>query len=81
MFLYRPEYYRRQIKSEQAAKRKRPDDVDNTADEQNITGLLEVMVEKHRNGPTGTAKLCFVPESMSITDWTELNPDAYGARQ
>ncbi|HOA14210.1 MAG TPA: replicative DNA helicase [Myxococcota bacterium] len=80
MFLYRPEYYKRQIKSEKSVRRGKPEETDVATEDQNITNLLEVMVEKHRNGPTGVAKLCFIPESMSITDWTEINPGDYGVR-
>lgn len=36
---------------------------------QEIRGLAEVIVAKHRNGPTGIAKLRFVEEQTRFEDW------------
>ncbi len=81
MFLYRPEYYSKAIRAEKAAKakgHKAPEGENPLGDDANIKGLLEVIVAKHRNGPTGTASLRFIPESMSITDWDGPKPEDYG---
>jgi replicative DNA helicase len=81
MFLYRPEYYRKLQKGSKFEKgnyKKGAADDNPIDDGENEKGLLEVIVAKHRNGPTGTAKLRFIPESMSITDWSDMKPDDYG---
>jgi len=82
MFLYRPEYYSKVIKAEKAAKVRRPKPGEGEGgpldEEKNVKGLLEVIVAKHRNGPTGIANLRFIPESMSISEWDGPNPDDYG---
>lgn len=59
MFLYRPEYYKI------------------TVDEEGMPtqGLGEVIVAKHRNGSTGTAKLKFVGKFTKFTDFD--SPAAY----
>lgn len=81
MFLYRPEYYSKVIRAEKAAKsRHKPAEGENPLEqEKNVKGLLEVIIAKHRNGPTGIANLRFIPESMSVSDWDGPNPDDYGA--
>jgi replicative DNA helicase len=53
MFLYRPEYYKI------------------TTDEDGFSthGLCECIVEKHRNGATGTVKLKFIGKFTKFTNW------------
>ena len=52
MLLYRPEYYLRQRGQE---------DDEGAAD---LRGVAEIIVSKHRNGPTGTVKLQFFQNFM-----------------
>ncbi len=58
MFLYRPEYY----------------DVTTSADGENIKGLTEVKIAKHRNGTLDTVKLKALLHIQKFIDWDE---DAY----
>jgi len=53
MFLYRPEYYKI------------------TTDEDGFSthGLCECIIEKHRNGATGTVKLKFIGKFTKFTNW------------
>jgi replicative DNA helicase len=39
-----------------------------------VRGLLEVIIAKQRNGPTGTANLRFIPETMQVA----VAADEYG---
>ncbi|RYY60553.1 MAG: replicative DNA helicase [Chitinophagaceae bacterium] len=55
MFLYRPEYY----------------DVTQSADGENIKGLTEVKIAKHRNGTLETIKLKALLHIQKFTDWDE----------
>jgi replicative DNA helicase len=55
MFLYRPEYY----------------DVTTSADGENIKGLTEVKIAKHRNGSLETVKLKALLHIQKFTNWDE----------
>jgi replicative DNA helicase len=55
MFLYRPEYY----------------DVTTSADGENIKGLTEVKIAKHRNGMLDTVKLKALLHIQKFTNWDE----------
>ena len=55
MFLYRPEYY----------------DVTQSAEGENIKGLTEVKIAKHRNGTLETIKLKALLHIQKFTDWDE----------
>ena len=46
MFINRPEYY----------------NIQKDADGNSTEGLAEIIIAKHRNGPTGEAKLTFIKE-------------------
>lgn len=62
LFLYRPEYYH----------------IDFDLDNNPTKGVAEVIVAKHRNGPTDTVKLRFVPSTVKFENLevavTEFNP-------
>jgi replicative DNA helicase len=55
MFLYRPEYY----------------DINTSADGENIKGLTEVKIAKHRNGSLDTVKLKALLHIQKFTNWDE----------
>ena len=55
MFLYRPEYY----------------DISQNADGENIKGLTEVKIAKHRNGSLETIKLKALLHIQKFTNWDE----------
>ncbi|WP_276501080.1 replicative DNA helicase [Terrimonas pollutisoli] len=55
MFLYRPEYY----------------DLTQSADGENIKGLTEVKIAKHRNGSLETVKLKALLHIQKFTNWDE----------
>jgi len=55
MFLYRPEYY----------------DVTTSAEGDNIKGLTEVKIAKHRNGMLDTVKLKALLHIQKFTNWDE----------
>jgi replicative DNA helicase len=55
MFLYRPEYY----------------DVTTSAEGENIKGLTEVKIAKHRNGSLDTVKLKALLHIQKFTNWDE----------
>jgi replicative DNA helicase len=55
MFLYRPEYY----------------DIDTNAEGENIKGLTEVKIAKHRNGSLETIKLKALLHIQKFVDWNE----------
>ena len=55
-FIYRPEYY----------------GINEDEEGQSLAGVAEVIVAKHRNGPTGTVKLQFIAHT---TDFTDLQPN------
>ena len=55
MFLYRPEYY----------------DLTTSADGENIKGLTEVKIAKHRNGTLETVKLKALLHIQKFTNWDE----------
>jgi replicative DNA helicase len=55
MFLYRPEYY----------------DVTTSAEGENIKGLTEVKIAKHRNGSLETVKLKALLHIQKFTNWDE----------
>ncbi len=55
MFLYRPEYY----------------DLTSNADGENIKGLTEVKIAKHRNGTLDTIKLKALLHIQKFTNWDE----------
>lgn len=59
MFLYRPEYY----------------DISQSADGENIKGLTEVKIAKHRNGSLETVKLKALLHIQKFIGWEE---DPYG---
>jgi replicative DNA helicase len=60
MFLYRPEYY----------------DINSSAEGENIRGLTEVKIAKHRNGSLETVKLKALLHIQKFTNWDE---DPYSA--
>jgi replicative DNA helicase len=55
MFLYRPEYY----------------DINSNAEGENIKGLTEVKIAKHRNGTLDTIKLKALLHIQKFTNWDE----------
>jgi replicative DNA helicase len=55
MFLYRPEYY----------------DINTSAEGENIKGLTEVKIAKHRNGMLDTVKLKALLHIQKFTNWDE----------
>ena len=55
MFLYRPEYY----------------DINSNAEGENIKGLTEVKIAKHRNGTLETVKLKALLHIQKFTNWDE----------
>jgi len=55
MFLYRPEYY----------------DINSNAEGENIRGLTEVKIAKHRNGSLETVKLKALLHIQKFTNWNE----------
>ncbi len=55
MFLYRPEYY----------------DINSNAEGENIKGLTEVKIAKHRNGSLETIKLKALLHIQKFTNWNE----------
>jgi replicative DNA helicase len=55
MFLYRPEYY----------------DISTSAEGENIKGLTEVKIAKHRNGSLDTVKLKALLHIQKFTNWDE----------
>ena len=55
MFLYRPEYY----------------DINSSAEGENIKGLTEVKIAKHRNGSLETVKLKALLHIQKFTNWNE----------
>ena len=55
MFLYRPEYY----------------DINSNAEGENIKGLTEVKIAKHRNGSLETVKLKALLHIQKFTNWNE----------
>jgi len=55
MFLYRPEYY----------------DINTNAEGENVKGLTEVKIAKHRNGVLDTVKLKALLHIQKFTDWDE----------
>ena len=55
MFLYRPEYY----------------DINSNAEGENIKGLTEVKIAKHRNGTLDTVKLKALLHIQKFTNWDE----------
>jgi len=57
-FIYRPEYYK----------------INQDADGNDTTGMAEIILEKHRNGPTGVARVRFVSHLAKFTD---VNVNAY----
>lgn len=57
-FIYRPEYYK----------------INQDADGNDTTGMAEIILEKHRNGPTGVARVRFMSHLAKFTD---VNVNAY----
>lgn len=55
MFMYRPEYY----------------DVTTNESGENIKGLTEIKIAKHRNGILDTVKLKAILQIQKFTDWNE----------
>ncbi|HNZ03354.1 MAG TPA: replicative DNA helicase [Myxococcota bacterium] len=80
MFLFRPEYYAKKSNADKTGgKGSKPPEADSRLEGGiSVAGLLEVIVAKHRNGPTGRAALRFIPDSMSVTDWNGPLPEEYG---
>jgi replicative DNA helicase len=66
MFLYRQEYYD-QAYDEQGNPRKTTDGIP-------LDGLAEVIVSKHRNGPTGSARLHFRKSYTRFENFTARQP-------
>jgi len=62
MFIYRAEMYRNVLEA------------DENADE----GAAELILAKHRNGPTGTIKLAFRKQYTRFDSYTERTPDDSG---
>lgn len=46
-------------------------------DEKSVQNLAELIVAKHRNGPTGTVKLVFLKESMIFESYLDVPTTAY----
>ncbi len=62
LFLYREDYYRRKdAKSEEKKK----------AEDKSSPSMAEVIIAKHRNGPTGVVKLVFIPSKVTFYDYGE----------
>ncbi len=64
LFVYREEYYVEMLK---------PDEKSEKYDDwltkmENIRGKAEIIIAKHRHGPTGTAKLCFQGKYTRFSD-------------
>ncbi|MBY5957831.1 replicative DNA helicase [Membranicola marinus] len=56
-FIYRPEYY----------------DIQSDEMDQSLDGIAEIIVAKHRNGPTDTIKLKFIPEYTRFENLDEFS--------
>lgn len=61
-FIYRPEYY----------------DIHSDEMDQSLDGVAEIIVAKHRNGPTDTIKLKFVKEYTRFENLDEFSFPAFG---
>jgi replicative DNA helicase len=68
-FLYRPEYYIRMMGGEAAAQISAESDREGSAEE------AEIVVGKHRNGPTGTAKVAFQRHYRLFRDRAPGSPE------
>jgi replicative DNA helicase len=67
MFIYRPEYY----------------GLDSTEDGTPTEGLAEIIIAKHRNGPTANVNLKFIAQYAKFSDpdtpgVNNSNPEDYG---
>ncbi len=51
----------------------RPDQYSDASEEEKNSGIAEIIIAKHRNGPTDTVKVKWIP---SITTFANLNKDA-----
>lgn len=60
-FIYRPEYY----------------DIHTDEMDQSLDGIAEIIIAKHRNGPTDTVKLKFVKEYTRFENLDEFNFPAF----
>ena len=47
------------------------DEVYNKSEDNPEKGIAEIIIGKHRNGPTGTAKVCFSAKTQTFTDLRE----------
>jgi replicative DNA helicase len=66
MFIYRPEYYQRQLEPPQEEEEKYKKWQD---DMNKMYGITEVIVAKQRHGPVGTVKLLFNAETTRYEDF------------
>lgn len=62
-FIYRPEYYK----------------INQDEDGNDTTGMAEIILEKHRNGPTGIAKVRFINHLAKFTDVNVSEYSDFGA--
>ncbi len=67
MFIHRPEYYDRKPDRENDPKS------DNS-------GAAEIIIAKHRNGPTGTVELLFVEQFAKFVSKDKIGRDFYGSQ-
>jgi len=71
LFIYRDEYYLRlQQESSKKGKGRKAEDMDFEAELEKVRGKAEIIIGKNRHGPTGVAKVRFVPE---ITTFQNLD--------
>jgi len=62
-FIYRPEYYK----------------INTDADGNDTSGMAEIILEKHRNGPTGIARVRFIPHLAKFSDINSSDYEDFGA--
>lgn len=79
-FVYRPKYYEQRDESEAEESRKRDEDMASLSaedrrkvrmEEQTQADVAELIVAKHRTGPTGTVNLTFIPKYRSFRSYSK----------